>query len=572
VPSSSSKTAGLGIFSPTVQPALVSPQDCLLPSSTNDRRLIWRIGGLLLLLFVEVLAISSQAQHVAFKEAHGIAGLLYALGPWKIRLPITLAVAFLLFWQAKGRQNMQCVLAWPLTRGIEWRWLCVHLVTVSLFAFFSVNLLNNPPQGARLNGLIVLCLALCAAAAVSCSLGFLPAGLWREIFRGTGDAWAYVLVLGVGACGAAVVAERIWLPLARGTLLLAGVMLHPFVPGLISDPTARTLGTSRFTIEVAPACSGYEGIGLMLALTTAFLWFLRREWRFPRALLLIPIGMVAIWLCNAARIAGLVLIGAAGAPDIAMKGFHSHAGWIFFNVVALGSCVLARRVAWLSAAGQTTVSDSAERESSPVAAYLMPFLAILAAGLLAGAASGGFEWLYPLRIVAAGAALWYFRATYRRLDWHAGWPSLAAGAAVFVLWIGLERFTGSGAPVGVPAPLAQVSTFVRTGWILLRILGAVVTVPLAEELAFRGFLLRRLASANFEAVAWRTFQWSPFVISSIAFGILHGERWLAGTLAGMIYALVLMRRGRIGEAVIAHATTNALLAAWVLATGQWQLW
>ena len=82
----------------------------------------------------------------------------------------------------------------------------------------------------------------------------------------------------------------------------------------------------------------------------------------------------------------------------------------------------------------------------------------------------------------------------------------------------------------------------------------------------------RLVSADFESVALRSFQWLPFLISSIAFGVLHGERWLAGTLAGMIYALVMMRRGRIGEAVVAHGITNLMLAAWVLSTGQWQLW
>jgi len=81
--------------------------------------------------------------------------------------------------------------------------------------------------------------------------------------------------------------------------------------------------------------------------------------------------------------------------------------------------------------------------------------------------------------------------------------------------------------------------------------GAVITVPLAEEMAFRGFLLRRLASSDFEAVSWRRFSWLPFLISSAAFGLLHGERWLAGTVAGMIYALVMIRRGRIGEAVAA---------------------
>jgi hypothetical protein len=35
---------------------------------------------------------------------------------------------------------------------------------------------------------------------------------------------------------------------------------------------------------------------------------------------------------------------------------------------------------------------------------------------------------------------------------------------------------------------------------------------------------------------------------------------------------VLRRRGRIGEAVAAHAVTNALLAVWVIARGQWGLW
>jgi len=104
------------------------------------------------------------------------------------------------------------------------------------------------------------------------------------------------------------------------------------------------------------------------------------------------------------------------------------------------------------------------------------------------------------------------------------------------------------------------------------VLGAVITVPIAEELAFRGFLLRRIASADFESVAWRAFSWAPFLISSVAFGLLHGDRWLAGILAGMVYAVAMLREGRIGEAVVAHAVTNGLLALYVLITGNWQLW
>jgi CAAX prenyl protease-like protein len=100
----------------------------------------------------------------------------------------------------------------------------------------------------------------------------------------------------------------------------------------------------------------------------------------------------------------------------------------------------------------------------------------------------------------------------------------------------------------------------------------VITVPIAEELAFRGFLIRRLISSDFEALGLRKFTYVSLLLSSVAFGLLHGDRWLAGTVAGLLYALALLKRGRIGDAVVAHATTNALLAAWVLFRGNWGLW
>jgi CAAX prenyl protease-like protein len=100
----------------------------------------------------------------------------------------------------------------------------------------------------------------------------------------------------------------------------------------------------------------------------------------------------------------------------------------------------------------------------------------------------------------------------------------------------------------------------------------VVTVPVAEELAFRGFLLRRLVSADFASVNWRAFPLLPVALSSLAFGAMHGSRWVEGTLAGVLYAWACTRRGRLGDAVAAHAATNAVLAGWVFATGQWQYW
>jgi len=109
-------------------------------------------------------------------------------------------------------------------------------------------------------------------------------------------------------------------------------------------------------------------------------------------------------------------------------------------------------------------------------------------------------------------------------------------------------------------------------WLACRILAAVVTVPLAEELAFRGFLMRRIVSTDFQSVCFQSATLLSIAISSVAFGVMHGGNWPAGTAAGIIYAAALRRNGRIGDAVAAHAITNALLAAWVLAYRDWSFW
>jgi CAAX prenyl protease-like protein len=96
-------------------------------------------------------------------------------------------------------------------------------------------------------------------------------------------------------------------------------------------------------------------------------------------------------------------------------------------------------------------------------------------------------------------------------------------------------------------------------------------VPLAEELAFRGYLIRKLTAKDFENVPLGQFSWFSFMATSVLFGLMH-ERWVAGILAGMGYALALYRRGQLGDAVIAHMTTNALIAVFVLTQAKWSLW
>ena len=251
----------------------------------------------------------------------------------------------------------------------------------------------------------------------------------------------------------------------------------------------------------------------------------------------------------------------------ALGGFHSQAGWAAFLAVAIGFCVLSRKAAAFAVAPAEEVR-SAPRSGDETPAYVMPFMAILAATMVSKMFSGGFEWLYPLRPAAALAAIWIFRHHYKRIQWTPGPFALILGAVVFVIWLGFDRSPQA----GMSPELAAMPAWLRAVWIGIRIAGAVVAVPLAEELAFRGFLLRRLAASDFSSVSFRGFSLLPAVISSLAFGAMHNARWIEGTIAGLLYAWALSRRGSMGDAVLAHAFTNALLAAWVLATGQWQYW
>jgi CAAX prenyl protease-like protein len=84
--------------------------------------------------------------------------------------------------------------------------------------------------------------------------------------------------------------------------------------------------------------------------------------------------------------------------------------------------------------------------------------------------------------------------------------------------------------------------------------------------------MRRLINAYFESVTFGSVRWPALTVTAIVFGLAHGALWPAGVIAGLAYGWILIRRGRIGEAFAAHATSNALIAGTVLAANQWQLW
>ena len=410
------------------------------------------------------------------------------------------------------------------------------------------------------------------ASLLLAGLTILPAEVWRETLRGTG--WL-PLYAGLGAAAASSVVQlsgRLWVPMSGWTFRAVAFVLRPILAtGMVVDPANLRIGSARFRAVISPPCSGLEGASLMIVFLALWLLLFRKDVRFPQALLLVPIGVAALLGLNVLRIAALILIGHAGFRNVAAEGFHSEAGWILFNGVAFGIAVVARRVPWISRIPKQAV---VARGNNATAAYLMPFLALLAAGILARAASGGVEWWYGLRLIGVAAMLWTYRREY---EWTALFRSdrfaPLLGVFVLALWLACAKILPwEPAWQRIPAGLADAPRWQREIWIAVRLITASVFVPIAEELAFRGFLMRRFIREEFESVVPKDVSAIGVASSSFLFGILHGSRWLEATLAGAMYAWAYRKRGRLADAVVAHAVTNLTISCLVLFGGDWSFW
>lgn len=212
---------------------------------------------------------------------------------------------------------------------------------------------------------------------------------------------------------------------------------------------------------------------------------------------------------------------------------------------------------------------------------IAPFVAFIALLAARGAwpADHAFDarWIYGAMVLVVGAMLLWWRREYGELSAQLA-PSLreaalavAVGLAVFMLWINLDApWMRLGEPTAAFVPVHTDGTL---DWplIAVRAAGAALLVPLMEELFWRSFLMRWIEAAPFERVDPRRVGARAVVLSTFVFMLAH-TLWLAAIVAGLAYALLYRASGKLWLPVIAHAVTNAALAAWVVASGRWEFW
>jgi exosortase E/protease (VPEID-CTERM system) len=499
----------------------------------------------------------------------GIGAIAHDVQHFGFRFLVAFAAAAALFAYVRGGEQLQAADAQIRSAPIRVRWIALHLALITALIPVSYALYRDEVSSLPFPLIAALWATLAAAAACCAVAALAPWRLWLAGARALGSTWLYAAAVALLSVCAIRLSQMLWIPAANLTFHLVHGMLSSLIHVQGADPATRVITTDRFAVEITEICSGLEGIGLILAFLGAWLVLFRKEYAFPRVLVLIPLGVLAMFALNVVRIAVLVLIGNAGFGDVASYGFHSQAGWISFIAVACGLFLLSRRSAWLYLPARRPKLPAASTHN-PTAVFLMPLLAILAAAAVARATSGGFEYLYGLRVAAAAWFLLRYRSELEKaLPWSWSWRGVAVGAAVFLVWMAAALHLLPHA--GMPAKLAALAPPARGIWIALRVLGSAALVPLAEELAYRGYLMRRLCSPDFEHLPFASVSWVALAVSSIVFGAAHGSMWPAGIAAGLAYGALAMRRG-LGEAVAAHVTSNVLVAAAVLGADQWQLW
>jgi len=186
-------------------------------------------------------------------------------------------------------------------------------------------------------------------------------------------------------------------------------------------------------------------------------------------------------------------------------------------------------------------------------------------------------YLNPLKAVVVGYLLYRFRKEYDDLDFKelSKIPTTlvvcCVGILVFMLWIHMDWTLGaSSAPPGF-IPKLLPGEAARIVMIFFRIAGAVLVVPLMEELFWRSFLIRYIIDTDFEKVRTGSFTWGSFLLTIALFGAEHNYIY-AGIMAGVAYNLILYKTRSLAQCVLAHATTNLALSIYVVFTGKWQFW
>ena len=378
------------------------------------------------LLGIEYLALSVTVDLPASGPAMQLVRML------RLLVPVVLASAVGSVLLAHRRDSVPAGAPPPAPALPPWRplpALALHGLAFVATAVVTQRLLGERAAPAT-DGALLAWLA-CVVAVVLLAVRIAAPLPW--VLRLVVGRWRFPLLavaFGLMAWRGALEAEGLWGALSEGTLRAVAGLLRLAGRDVAVGLAERAIAVDGFEVEIAPVCSGADGVGLVLVFQGLWIALGRGRLRFPRALVLLPLGAVAAAAANVLRIGALVLVGASGREALALGGFHSRLGWVLFTVIALGTIAVAERVVWFRSA--PAAGAAAAGVPAAAAAYVAPLLGAVATALATGVWSDGVvDRAYAARLAVAVAALVLVRRSLPRGSIAWSWPPvlLAGGVA-----------------------------------------------------------------------------------------------------------------------------------------------
>ena len=226
-----------------------------------------------------------------------------------------------------------------------------------------------------------------------------------DVARAAGPGLAIVSALAILAPEIGDLGQHVWYfgPITEITFASVTFVLEAIGMDVHSVPSEVSIRVGDFYVGIGRQCSGVEGFALITLFLLLYLYLFRKELRFPRVWLLLPIGIALSWCFNVVRISVLIWIGARVSPEVALNGFHSHAGWLLFTLLSLSLAASAHALPWLrrkpefAEPTRGAAGGPPPLASDPNAAQIVPFIVFMGSALVWSTFATTPELLYPLK-------------------------------------------------------------------------------------------------------------------------------------------------------------------------------